>query len=321
MQLTFGEAKKVLAEYAGKAGKCRTSEDVNFFCRTVFQYLLTSGESNNLRKYCFHAINGCFTAPPEIETIVKARIDDKVAHIWDKWFEWYNTHDLDGCEKLHGNAIFEEPGYYATAYDLPSSGSRVGVIGMCKEDPNAHVIVKGRDKVGNEIVTVHKGEQIVGEYLSITQGTRFTNVKFGSITGVVKSKTNGYVQLYAVDPDGKPTKFLSAYSPLEETPGYRRFKLTMKGCPHLAKVSILARVRVKDNYTDSDLIPFDNVYILQMAGQHVQANYGNNMDVAKAKDDFVQTLVGRDNNYKKPSNGQPFDMLPATAGGSIKNIV
>lgn len=320
MQLTYGEAKKVLAEYAGKAGKCASSQEVDFFCRTVFQYLLTSGESNSLRKYCFHAVDGCFTAPPDIETILKARIDGEVANIWDRWFEWYNSSALNDCGP-QANAIYEEPSYFATAYDIPRGGSRIGVLGMCKESEDAFLVVKGRDKVGNEIVTVHKGNQVVGEHLSIKETIRYTTVLFGSITGIVKSKTNGYVQLYAVDHKGRPTKLLSAYSPLEETPGYKRFRLTMDGCPRLAKVSVLARVRVKENYADNDLIPFDNIYVLQMGGQHVQANYGNQMEVAKAKDSFIQELVGRDASYKKPSSGQPFDMHKVTSPGSIKNIV
>lgn len=319
MAITFGEAKKRISQFAGRGGKCPDNSEVSGFVREVLDYMLISGEYGGIRKFTFNAVRGVFTAPYELETILKARIDNEVTSTWDRWFEWSaGTGDLGNC--LPSNAIFEEPNYTPLVYDVPPGGSCIGVLGICDEEVTANLVVKGFDGSGREIITMHNGEQVSGEYLSIQKGQiKYTSNQFARITEVIKTRTKGYVQLLAVNPSSDARLFLADYSPLEEKPRYRRFKLNTRCAPSV-KVSVLGRIRLKENYADNDLIPFDNLYALSLAAQSINSNYNGDSQSAQAKDVMLQEIIKRENQIKKPSPGQPIDVYVPLSGGSVKNI-
>lgn len=321
MAITFGEARKLLAQFAGQGGKSPASQEVYLFVKQVLQYMLYSGTHGSLRKFCFIAQQGCFTAPFELEAPQKVKIEGFVGTVWSKWHEFGNYGELEGCVPA-SEALYEEPNQYPTVYELPNGGARVGALATACEEADAHLIVQGLDPSGREVITNHEGTQIVGEYLRLRKGLlRYTQVKFGKITAIEKSKTNGYVQLYWVNPDGNFKGFLADYSPLEEKPMYRRFKITSADCSRNLKISVLARIRLKDNYADNDFLPFDNVYALSVAGQAVQAQLNGDTAGAQAKDATMQELITRESEYKRVTNGQPVDIFYPLSAGSITNIV
>lgn len=327
MSITYGQAKKVLAPYQARAGKCPDAEGTDFFVRQVLEYLLISGENGSLRKFTFHAVRGCFTIPYELEVPLKLKIDGEVGNVWDRWFEWHNRKSLDeGCVPAD-EAMYEDPNYYPTVYDVPPGGSQVGVIGTCNESEDAYVIVQGIDANGREIFTTHKGASIKGEYLKIARGQiRYTTKTFHKITDVIKSKTVGYVQLLWVivnDDDTISQGLLADYSPVEETPRYRRYHITSRHCPGKSsyKISVLGRIRLKPAYADNDYIPFDNILALTLGGQFVNSNTNNDMQTAQAKDTFLQNVITKENEYKRVNNGQPVEFFKGTCAGLIKNIV
>lgn len=321
MPLTFGEAKKTLAQYAGRAGFCASSDEVVNFTRKVLQHLLFKGQYGNLRKFCFCSARGCVTLPPEVEIVEKVAIDGEIGTSWSKWMEYHQGNQLFG-RLCPGNEMYEEANYFSTVYDLPAGGSRVGVIGTCDEDEHAHVLIQGKDPTGRDIFTVHNGQQIHGEYLSIRKGQmHYTNYTFGEITSVLKSLTNGNVQLIWVLPDINQHGFLADYSPVEEKPSYRRVRITTPNCPSFMKVSVLARIRLREKYADIDLIPFDNLFSLELAAQEIQAEYNSDVQVSAAKEQKLNRMIEEENSYKRVQNGAPIEVYVPLSGGSIKNIV
>ena len=321
MAITYKEAKSILSRYASIGGKCPSASEIDLFCKQVLQYMLISGQHGSLRKYCFNAIKGCFTVPYELEVPIKVKVECEVGTVWNRWFEFYNIGELEGCIPA-SNALYEEPNTFPTVYDLPNNYCRVGVLGTADEADNAHVIVSGVDPTGREIITDHEGEKISGEYLRVRKGAfRYSQVVFGKITGVKKSVTNGYVQMFWYRPELSMKGFLSDYSPFEETPQYRRFKLTTPNCGPSVKVSVLGRIRLKDHYGDNEVIPFDNLYALQIAGQAQNAQYNNDPQMADAKDKIMQDLIARENEYKRIQPGSPIDVFFPLSAGAIKNIV
>lgn len=321
MSITFGEARLQVAQYCGKGGKCADDPDVALFLKQVLDYMLISDAHGNLRKFEFQAVNGVFTLPYELETPLKIRVDGEVGTVWDRWFSFYNQNDFIESECLKSNSFFEEPNLSPVVFDLPSGGAHVAVSSVCKEDDAAFLIVKGTDLSGREIFTQHNGTQVSGEYLSIKKGEfRYTETKFGKITQVLKSKTNGYAQLYWFNAETNARGFLSDYSPLEEKPGYRRVKITSR-CSELCKVSVLGRIRLKENYAETDEIPFSNSYALVLAAQAINANYNKDVSLAQAKDAQMQDLNARENSYKNINNGKPIECFFPLSGGSIKGIV
>ncbi len=320
MPILFGEAKASLSQFYGRGGSCPTADGIDLFVREVLQYMLFSEAYGNIRKFCFNAIRGCFTCPPELETPLKIKIDGAVGSVWDKWYEFHDTNILDNCVPAEG-AVFEDPNYYPTIYDIPMGGAKVGVTTTCCEADDAHIIIQGKDTTGREIFTFHKGDQIVGEYLSIVKGTMHnTCATFGVVTGVVKTLTKGYTQLYWVKPDKFLKGFLADYAPLEDKPSYRRFQLKIN-CPESAKISILGRIRLKPYYTDNDYIPFDNLFALRLAAQAVNEIGNRNYQGAAASDQMMGTMISRENQHKDVQPGTPLEVWKPLSGGSIRNVI
>lgn len=318
--LTFLQAKEILAKHAKRAGTCVDDPDLPFFVKKVLQQMLFQGTYGNLRKFCFMAVKGCFTIPAELETIEKIKIDKFVGQVWDRWYEFHASGDIPGCTAVN-NAAFEDPNYYSTVYDLPEGGARVACMGTCNEAEGSHIIVQGVDLTGREIVTFHNGQQVVGEYLSIkNREIRYTQATFGKITGITKPLTNGYVNLLWINLVTNLKGFLADYSPLETVPGYRRYRLTDPCCPERLKISCLGRIRLKDNYADNDLIPFENIWAIDMAGQTVNSAGNKDMQTAVASAQFAANSIENENSYKKPDNGQPMEVYIPMSGGAIPNI-
>lgn len=321
MSLTFGQAKQILAQYQGKGGKLPTADQLNLFVIKVLQYLLFSGGHGSERKFTFNAVNGCFTAPYELEVPLKVQINGRIGNVGSTWFEFHSGNEGlgKGCQDAT-DVLLEEPNQYFTAYDIPAGGAQIGVMGTVDEPEDASIIIGGNDATGREIFTNHKGGQVAGEYLSIVRGQiTWTNVSFGSILSIVKTRTNGYTPLYWKA--GNLKGFLADYSPADEAPSYRRFRLIVPNCPTPAKVSVLGRIRLKQAYADNDRIPFDNLYNIEVAGQQVNSQYNDQLNEAAAKDNFLQTLVSRESTYKRQNNGQPIEVFHALSAGTIKGLV
>lgn len=324
MPVTFGDAKKILAQYAGRGGKCYSedSEEVDLFAREVLQYMLISGAYGNQRTYCFNAQNGCLTLPYELDVPIKVKIENVAGEVWDRWFQFYPSDSLAGAGCCEANeALSEEPNLYPTVYDLPCEGGHPAVIATACEEPGAQIVIQGLDMSGREIITNHKGTQFYGEVLTLKRGEfRYTEALFSKITGVQKSKTNGYVQLVSYNPTTKRKVFLADYTPYEENPAYRRYRLQSPH-HHNVKVSILGRIRIKDRYANNEFIPFDNLLAIRLAGQRVHADVIGDVATSQAKDTLLGKVIMQESTYKKPATSQPIEVFPLMSGGAIKNIV
>lgn len=320
MALTFGQARQLLAKYAGPAGHCPSTDEVQLFVRQVLQYILASGAHGNIRKFVFNAVNGHFTIPYELETPLKIKIDGVVSNVWSHWFDFYHTGHEHGCMEAQ-DALVEDPNYYSVVYDPTPPYSRIGVVGLVDEDKDAHIIISGKDATGREVVTQHQNKEIIGEYLQIIRGKlQISQVNFNQITSIQKSRTKGYATLYGVDIATGIKKFLSDYAPFEEIPRYRRFNLTSR-CSDSVKVTILGRVRLREYYSDNDILPFESLYALELAAQTIQASRNTQPDVAQAKDVMLTNLIGRENSTKQINNGQPVEMYKPLSMGSLRNII
>lgn len=318
MSLTFGQAKSILAPYQGKAGKIPNNAQLHEFAYKILQYLLISGAHGSERKFSLTAVNGYLTAPYELDVPLKVQVNGKIGTVGSKWFEFRSGNDLMQNGSDASKLLLEDPNNYCTVYDAPD-GAQIGVKGNVDEDADASIIISGKDPTGRAIFTNHKGAEIAGEYLEVRKNQiTWSNVAFGSIDSIVKTRTNGYVTLFWRH--GNRTGFLADYSPIEEVPSYRRFKLNIPNCPSPAKITILGRIRLKPAYADNDLIPFDNAYVLEVAGQQAQAQNNDQLNEAQSKDQFLQQLVNREAQYKNVNNGQPLEVFYPLSGGTIRGI-
>lgn len=320
--LTYGKAKEILAKYNKRGGTCIDDPSLDLFVLEVLQYMLFKGTYGNLREFSFFAHKGCITVPYELEAIEKVKINGVIGSAWNSWFTFHSAAtDFNGCPPV-AKAVFQEQNYYPTIYDVPAGGARVGVFGTCNEAPNATVVVQGIDPTGRQIITDDGGEQVVGERLKIRKGEiRYTEATFAQITGIVKTKTVGYTQLLWINPGANLKGFLADYSPLEEVPAYRRYRLTDPCCTEGAQVIALGRIRLKETYSDNDIIPFEAIHTINMAGQAINLSNNRALDLAQAADNMTTQLIEDENSYKKTDAGQPVEFFLPLSGGAIGNIV
>ena len=285
------------------------------------EYLLYSGDDTAIRKFSFTAQRGCISLPPEIVTPLKVRIDCKVAEVWSKWYTFASGSDLTG-DCLCGQELMMQEGITTPlVYDLPKGGSLVGVMATCQEAEDAFVIFQGKDATGREVYTTWQGEQVVGVRLSLKKGQiSYGNVSLAEITAVSKSPTVGYVSAWAVNPINNRRSFLADWAPSETNPSYQRMRILHRECPPLAQISMLARIRPKDSYSDNEITFFDNSLAVMIAAQRVQSEVNNDAQQASYKKGAVEDLLEKEAGYNKPP-GRPVDVYHPLSGGAIRNIL
>lgn len=323
MPLTFGEFRKICAPWAGQAGKCEDSEEVATFARSVMENLLYSGSHAGIRKICILAYRGCFTLPPEVEVPLRVRIDRTVSQIWSKWLSYYSVDaSFDRCPRAE-DILSEEGDYSPIQYQLPPGAWQLGVLASCDESEDARFIVSGEDEVGTEIYTTADGKQVVGESFKLKKGEiRYGKVPFKKISAINKPKTNGYVSIFAIDVSCDPPKikqFLGDFSPSEEKPMYRLLRITDKNCAPIVHLSLLCRVRLKDNYEDNEITIFDNSFAVMLAAQRLQSEMNNNAEVANYKNQALTDILEKEAGYKKVPPG-PIEVFHPLSGGAIRSL-
>lgn len=327
--LTFKKFRETVAPYAGRAGKCATTEEVSDFAIQIMQDLLISGSYAGVRKICVQARRGCISLPPEVDVPLKVKIDNRNANLWSKWFEFHSTDDSWGLEGQYpagiypaGQVMVEEGTDSPLIYEVPQGGSLLAVIGNCEEEEDATITIAGKDVTGRPIFTHFKGEKIFGEKFRIKKlDRRVGGVPFGTVTSVIKPETNGYVTLVAFDPETGQDTFLADWNPSETTPMYRRFRILHGDCAKCETVnlSILCRIKLKNSYLDNELTLFENKTIVQLAAQRVQAETNNDLPAAQYKDQALDKKLDQESGFKKIS-GSPVSVFFPTSGGSIRNI-
>lgn len=312
--MRYGTACDILEKYVGTGGKKPRPEELDLFVTEVLQELLHSGAHGNERTFSFRAQNGIITLPKELETPLKVKIDGAVGNVWNQWFEYHSGIDIGETK----NSFITLPDRFPCVYDVPEDGRYIAVTGSILEDDDAHIVVKGEDAYGRVIHSNHQGENVIGEYLQICKGrTVRSQMKFGRITEVYKTKTNGYVQLIWVG-DEDERGYLSDYEPTETMPSYQRIRLEGR-CPPVCSVKVLGRIRLKEHYGVDDLIPFDNVRLISLGGQTVYHSNNNDMQTAIAKESMIANKIQQEGNYKNINVGQPIEVYFPTSGGAIKS--
>lgn len=326
MIITLGQARKALAEFAGKSGKCPDNESVRLLIMEALQRLLHRGAHGNLRKWCFCLCNSCFTAPVDMEVPLKVKIEGLPEKVWSYWYEFFDIHHADLCDSSYQPGLFEEVDIYFTVYDIPSPGARIGVIPLDKENEDAYVLLQGLDLNGKEIYTTVNGERFHGEKIPINREKPvFSRNVFSKVTGVEKSQTCNYVRLYwqTYDPVGK--KFLSRgllseYRPTDTYPSFRRFRVPAARQDCCVKISVLGRVKLMEMYHDNDILPVGNIAALRKMTQVIQAERNDKLDVATGHELGIERLLDDENQYYR-TGGEPFDFFWPTSPGRNWNLI
>ena len=318
--LTFKDIKLAIAKYCGKAGKCADDDTVSLFALEVLQQLLYKGEYGNLRTWEFFTHSGMITAPLDLELPIKVKIDKTVENVMDKFYNFYSNTTLDHCVPFE-KGLVEDPNRYYTQFDLPPCGANILALPYCKESESANFTISGIDEFDKEIYYPHNGENIKGEYLTITKDCpKYTQTKFKKITGIEKSETNHYVRLYWFIPETGEKGLLGEYRPKDVHPSFRRFRILGYNCKSWFKVTILGRLRLFDSYSDNDLVPFCNIRAIKLMAQQLQNEDNNELEAAQYKNARIEQTLNDENNYKRTTS-QTVDHVHVVSAGNIHNLI
>lgn len=323
MIITLKQAREVVAEYTGKKGKCASSEEVRLFVMEVVQRLLHKGANGNLRKWCFCLCNGCFTAPMDLEVPLRVKIDGYPSQVWSKWYEFYDLHAADACDKNFKTGMSEQVDTYPIVYDLPKPGARVVAIPLEDENEDANVVIQGEDVNGRDVFTVCNGQHIHGEKIKISRSKPvFSKTVFSKITAVEKSRTCSHVRLYWQthrDNQILSRGLLSEYRPTDLNPSYRRFKVPDARCDCCVKVEVIGRVRLLDSYHDNDILPVTSIGALRSMAMTIQSERTGSMNEANFHIARVGQILEDENEYHKTGQ-EPLDFVYFSSPGSNENL-
>lgn len=327
-QITAREALEAISRFADDAGACEDSVLAQKFLRQVLQAYLEKGGKEAIREFCVWAQNSCFSLPPDLETPLKIKIDDCPGRVVDKWYEYYDRPCVGYCGTDWDFLIQERAQFAATVFDGPSCGYRVLAASRGAEAEDAHIIVQGEESGGLGDVwtdyTPECGEQcerVHGERVNIEYPRgRFSRTNFGSITSITKTQTQHHVDLYWLNPQTSEKGLLATIDPTVEVPTYRRFQLKAGGakdCCH--KLSILGRVRIRQNYAPNDIIPCENLRLLMTVAQELQYSLRGDFEKAGGAFRYNEALMKGHNEYSRPPS-QTINFKRVTAGSKLRNF-
>lgn len=325
MIITLGQAREVVAEFAGRAGKCKDSNATRLFVMEVVERLLFEGAHGNERKWRFCLCNGCFTAPIDMEVPLKFKIDGRSERVWSKWYEFYDVNGADRCDAGYVPGLFEEIGNFYTIYDMPKPGARLAAIPLGDEEKEAYIIVQGTDVNGRDVFTDYCGREIHGELLPISRNKpSFSKTVFSKITGIEKTQTNTHVRLYwqTYDPVAKVVLqrgLLGEYRPTDKHPAFRRFRVPAAQSDCCVDVSILGRIKLLDFYHDNDILPVTSISSLKRMALAIRAEGVDNVQVASYHEQGAIRGVDNENQYYRTGE-DPFDFNFDLSPGSNENL-
>ena len=327
MIVTLGMARQALSPFAGRAGKCADSEGVRLFVLQAVERSLFKGADGNERKWKFHLTNGRFTAPPDLQTAVKAKIDGKPERVWSKWFEFFDVNGGDRCDAGFTTGIIEEVDRFPTIYDVPPGGARLAAIPLSSEGATASITIQGTDVHGREVYTNVGGRLIHGEKIAISREKPvYTKTVFSKVSGIEKTITNNHVRLYWQVHD-RATKLpiarglLGEYRPTDTRPSYRRFRVPTAdpSCP--VAVSIIGRVALLDSYHDNDILPITSISVLRQVAAQMQAEENKDLQSANYFNASHSNIIEDQNEYNRPATGaQSFDWDFDLSPGANENL-
>lgn len=304
--ITYEKFLNICAEYSRHG--C-FSEANKRFGQRVLERMFYRGKHGSLLSICMCAYKGCITVPEDVEHIEKIKVNGITQSLFSHWWEYSTATEQDFSTNYCGVAHL--PDKFYTQYDSPyTSFFPVIRARASNEDPSSFIKIHGRDINGEKVFLRHNSETVAGEWLPIISGSRVEGtIPFVTISGIEKSETKGYIDLYAKDPATGEMSYLSGYSPRETKPFYTRIKVS--GCPdgQKVKLDILAKLKILNTYADNELLPIIGVDIVEQIAQEIRLGKDNDFQNSIAAGAVAKELIRDENNYKYSAGQDVMDFV------------
>lgn len=323
MRIRYDHVLQLMSEYSGF---CKDDERNKLFTYRVLTRALHRGPRGVEKLICMIAQNGCITLPKDVATVIRANINGHADRVWSSWYEFIESASYQEFSECR-TGVQEIAGDFFTVYDGPTNcGFYVAAKPRnYKKDKDGYVIVHGVDEQGKEIYIPHyhkdTKEQInyKGEYLPFGCEKAIRNtVKIKKITGIEKSKTTDYVDLYWVVPEKRLMGWMGCYGPDETNPCYKRYRIN--GCDgELNKVTLLTKIKILSEYHFNEFVPIPNIDIVEGTAQEMELRKSNRHDEANAVRADNLAITKQENSYYW-NGDDPIDFIEVTSPGSDTNL-
>lgn len=304
--LTLGDMRSYLAPYVD-GGVCADSPRIPLVLDEVIERLVNKPDiagRYTVRMVRLGMYGNDITLPRDIRKIIKFRIEGVRASAYTRWFEFMDGGPGDFSDSCLTAQDLVDRGEHCTQYDMPTtvddeewtSGFRLMVLSDSAEDPSATLSIRGITPDGREVITEGKfGEPIL---IRETVGV-YSQATYAAITTIKKPLTNGYVFLYAYDPDTGKAFFLSSFRPDETNPLYRRYRTQgwnydEDGEAVYRSVMALVQMRPVPLRADEDIPLIQNRAALKTMIQAVNYYNAGDPKTAVAYEGTAERILGDD---------------------------
>jgi len=326
MSILFSELKERVGSTIGTCSPEKASE----LAIDVLKYLQTRGAFGSLQKWRVWAKDCWITLPNDMDTPKKVSINGNPRPVQNFWHEFNDVHSIDSAEFFDNDRIFcdyesggirIEPGYFATAYDLPPCGGflyfapiQIPGCPLYEEEEGIEGIIHGKEANTNiEVNLAHYDNLARGEVLNISPTEpKFSTVKYREISNIIKPKTRNRIGLY-----WQPTQtynraeggLLAEFDPFETKARFRRAyipQLRNLYNDHLGEdygrdcgvcLTILGTIRIKDYYDDNEILPFDTSIDFKLVSKYLHsifnASNSDEMNVARVQKSLIEENISK----------------------------
>ena len=301
MQIPYIQLLKIVKEYSGV--DCE-SESNKRFAQRVLERMFYRGKTDNLSTVRMCVKKGCVTLPEDVQTVLKAKIDCEISNVFSGWYDFtgHNGNQFFDTDFIGFVNVF---GTFPTQFDASNEYFYPVVRARGKEAIDARIIIHGiHAETGEKVFIKHKGELNEGEFLPLCGGEFYkASVPLKQITGIEKSLTSDYIDLYADSGTGV-LEYLSSYSPKETIPRYKRIRFNPDHCDSdkLYNICLLARLRILSDYHRNELIPVQGTDILESIAQEIRLQKDNMFNEAVVAGNLTKDLIKQEQDYNH--NGQ-----------------
>ena len=262
---TFADYKTACAPFV-KDGRCSDDAEVAATINRAMEILMDEGDwKHTVQKMRIRTYNNSIALPHGVETVLKVDncgVPVMVHNIWYEFLDGGPGMLLPESVNTVANDLKDE-GYFPTFFPIGNSQRYLIALSTEAGDVGETIRIRGVDEDFMEVAPTVPGELLkIGRWINGVEGAMpspanlnivKSDNRFLGIDSIINPVTQGYVTLYAYDPDTPAFWLLGKYGPWETQPSYRRYRITSAVSASQECLMLLVKRRHETLVYDSDV--------------------------------------------------------------------
>jgi uncharacterized membrane protein len=253
-----------------------------------------------------------FTLPDWVETVLKVNNAGWPTYGQNKWFEFHQN-GMGSCRGYLG-WTWQDRGDFPTFRDIQQP-SRLVVALDTAFDNNVQIRIYGYDEKGRWITQDGKD----GFLIPAVFGYALPDPSLplvSKITRVVKTETNGFVRVSALDESSSEGKLIALMRPDEVEPSYRRIRVSYM----TNWIRALVRKKTYRIRNITDVIPLYSKLCMVAAMKAIAALNAGDAQTFSLQQELALTLLNEEQEMRNPLIDAPQEFDYISSPGSVYNM-